>query len=270
MKKKILTLSDLHLTKDQHFAFRDIVVGLGRYYNADLLLIGGDVSNDVQTTQEFVWDVNKSLPVLYVPGNHDLWNKENGLSTQKIIDAYADDELCLWGRSTSLTEKTVLVGHSAWYDYSFGSPEFTLEDFARRELDEMVWQDRLFIQFPKSDPEICREQNADIRALMDAAADKDIVLLTHGVNHRGFTVQDSTRRNWNYFNAFLGSTELSELATRAKVAICGHVHYRRQFTEGDTRFICACLGYQNEWEYYKPTKDPRQQIEQTSVLFEVE
>ncbi|MDD3981162.1 MAG: metallophosphoesterase, partial [Spirochaetales bacterium] len=74
------------------------------------------------------------------------------------------------------------------------------------------------------------------------AAKQKIIFVTHVVQIREFTVQNPGPQ-WEYFNAFLGSPEYGELAQRykAKLAVCGHVHYRRQVLKGGTRFVCPCL-----------------------------
>jgi hypothetical protein len=73
---------------------------------------------------------------------------------------------------------------------------------------------------------------------------------------------------WEYLNAFLGSPEYGELAVRYRVpiAVCGHVHHREQTTEGDTRFVCSCLGYSTEWG---DPKDLEGEIERSLTVLEI-
>ncbi|MDX9827046.1 MAG: metallophosphoesterase [Spirochaetia bacterium] len=110
-------------------------------------------------------------------------------------------------------------------------------------------------------------QTADNAAsLGDGATEQKILFVTHVVQIREFTVQNPGSQ-WKYFNAFLGSPEYGELAQRygAKMAVCGHVHYRRQVIKGETRFVCPCLGYVTEWP---APADPEQQIAETLQVFE--
>jgi hypothetical protein len=99
------------------------------------------------------------------------------------------------------------------------------------------------------------------------AAKQKIIFVTHVVQIREFTVQNPGPQ-WEYFNAFLGSPEYGELAQRykAKLAVCGHVHYRRQVLKGETRFVCPCLGYVTEWP---APADPERQIAETMQVFEL-
>ncbi|MDD3981767.1 MAG: hypothetical protein PHT55_06160, partial [Spirochaetales bacterium] len=99
------------------------------------------------------------------------------------------------------------------------------------------------------------------------AAPQKIIFVTHVVQIREFTVQNPGPQ-WKYFNAFLGSPEYGDLAQRykAKLAVCGHVHYRRQVLKGGTRFVCPCLGYVTEWP---APADPERQIAETLQVFEL-
>ena len=75
-----------------------------------------------------------------------------------------------------------------------------------------------------------------------------MLLATHVVPLEAFTVRPPDAP-WEYLNAFLGSPEYGELAVRhgVEVAVCGHVHYRREARVGRTRFLTSCLGYAHEW-----------------------
>ncbi|WP_197073662.1 hypothetical protein NYE80_07795 [Paenibacillus sp. FSL H7-0357] len=93
---------------------------------------------------------------------------------------------------------------------------------------------------------------------------KNIIIVTHMLTHPFFKVPLPNKR-WEYFNAFLGSTEYLNLCRKYKVrySIMGHVHYRKQHRDQGTEFICACLGNRNEWK----TSDTGTEIAMTSVVF---
>ena len=78
-----------------------------------------------------------------------------------------------------------------------------------------------------------------------------IIAMTHMLPIPEFCVP-TEREMWKYFNAFLGTGALGQLFERYQVSysICGHVHYRKQAVHGQTRYLCACLGYHTEWPVY--------------------
>ena len=117
---------------------------------------------------------------------------------------------------------------------------------------------------------IAGEAAIDAAATAEAAAIVDrrkILFVTHVVQLKEFTVQNPGTQ-WKYFNAFLGSPEYGALAQRcgAKLAVCGHVHYRRRLRKAGTEFICPCLGYVTEWP---APAEPEKQIAETLQVFEL-
>lgn len=88
------------------------------------------------------------------------------------------------------------------------------------------------------------------------------------INHENFIVKHNIGRAWTFFNGFLGSRALSALVKKCDKAICSHVHYRATFTEDGTDFVCACLGYQAEWQYALPHKPLKDQIYHASYIFD--
>ena len=269
--KRILTISDLHLDRmDQQEvldAFSDIV----SKEKVDLILIGGDISNTIERTQAFMKKLDEIQEAYYILGNHDMWNKENGFSTTEIMRKYADDPLCLQNRVLHVTEKTCIIAHSGWYDYTFADTEkHRKEQLSTKRLGNLVWQDSLYVNFEKTDIEVSGEFNQEILTMIEASEGKTRILLTHMINHEKFTVKHNIGRDWTFFNGFLGNRELTTLASQCDKAICGHVHYRASFQEGETEFVCACLGYPAEWKYALPDKPLKDQIYHASHIFDVE
>lgn len=268
--KRILTISDLHLdrldAKELLDAFQDIV----REECVDVILIGGDISNSIEKTQLFMKKLATITEAYYILGNHDIWNKQSEQSTASMIQQYMDDPLCLQNEVLHVTEQTCVICHSGWYDYTFADTEkYSLAELATKRLGNLVWQDKIYINFDKTDIELANQFNADISAMIAENQDKTKILLTHMINHENFTVKHNIGRDWTFFNGFLGSRTLTALAKKCDKAICGHVHYRATFTEDGTDFVCACLGYQAEWQYALPNEPLKNQIYHASYIFDV-
>ena len=123
----------------------------------------------------------------------------------------------------------IAIGDIGWYDYSFGSPQYTPADFDRMQINGRLWQDKIKAVWGKPTVEVHRHFLNKIERQLRSHQDKKIVLVTHVLPLVEFTVQPPNRM-WNYLNAFLGSRQYGRLALAYAVpyAICGHVHYRRQ------------------------------------------
>lgn len=241
-------LSDLHVDINRGQPVVREFSALLREQSADLAVVAGDISEDQEETLCTVRGIEDSsgVQVLYVPGNHDLWGREPEEAERRYA-RYCADSRCLCGRDAVFGDLAFL-GDVGWYDYSFGSGRYTREDFDRMELAGRVWQDSLRNAWTRDNPGRSRWMLRRLEMRMKAHPDKRLVLVTHMLPVREFTVPPEQGK-WSYFNAFLGSRSLGELYRRYPVtaAVCGHVHYRRSFDRDGVHWMCRCLNYESEW-----------------------
>ena len=270
---KTAVISDIHIDVNEEY---DVIGGIIEYIQknkAELLLIAGDISSEPAKTIETVRQLEEQsgAKVLYVPGNHDMWNKDAAYeSNERIYEMYLTDEHCLAGKVFE-TDEHVIIGDVAWYDYSFGNHEkFDREDFEKMTYEGRTWQDSLFNTWSRKNEERCRWFIERFQKAIDEYQNKGkkIVLMTHMISHEAFAVPEEMNHIWSFFNAFLGSRELTKLCIENQVqyAICGHVHYRNTFMENGVTWMCRCLNYQNEW---LGEKDVKLQIEEAMELIEL-
>lgn len=270
---KTAVISDIHIDINKEY---DVTGGIVEYVHkngVELLLIAGDISSYPSQTIETVRQLEElsGAKVLYVPGNHDMWNKDSAYeSNEKIYEMYLADEHCLSGKAFE-TDEHVIIGDVAWYDYSFGNHEkFERQDFAKMTYEGRTWQDSLFNTWSQKNEERCKWFLERFQKQMKdyQTSGKKIVLMTHMISHEAFAVPESMNHIWSFFNAFLGSKELKKLCVENQVqySICGHVHYRNTFTENGVTWMCRCLNYHNEW---LGEKDVKLQIDEAMELIEL-
>jgi putative phosphoesterase len=221
-----------------------------------LLLIPGDLSNRwdlTLRTLELIQD-RAGVRVLFVPGNHDLWNEAPDYPLGEAWGA-RDSHEALLAFPGNLARGPVdlpgswsVAGVTGWYDFAFGHPRFSLEDFERMRFGERLWQDRINARWDRPTREVHRGFLEELERQLDALRGRRLILATHVVPVVEFTVRPPDGV-WEYLNAFLGSPAYGELALRhgAEIAVCGHVHYRRRHRAGRTLFLASCLGYAHEW-----------------------
>lgn len=120
------------------------------------------------------------------------------------------------------------------------------------ERNGRVWKDRQYTSWRLSTLEVNRFFTEKLERELEQQEGKSVILVTHVVSHRDFTVPESVEE-WTYFNAFLGSMEYGRLIEkyhdRIRFAVCGHVHYRKRRMLHNSLLICNCLGYTREWRY---------------------
>lgn len=217
----------------------------------DVLILAGDISNDVnRSLSVLAWlQAESGIPVLFVPGNHDYWSKENGITdTWDIYRQYQTFAGCLCEKPYALNDRWVVIGNTGWYDYSMGEAKYTADDFEIMHAQDRTWQDKLYVNWGMSNREIHRYFYESLERDLAAHQDRNIIMVTHMLSHPFFKVP-MPHPQWEYFNAFLGSSDYADLYRKygVRYGIMGHVHYRKTCMEQGTQMICACLGYRREW-----------------------
>lgn len=256
-------ISDLHVDINEAYPVLDLLAQECRRQQLKLLLIAGDISETPERTiaaMRELRDALREVPschVFYVPGNHDMWNKNcPQMDTEEIAALYEGDPFCLAGRKTIRAGGFAAVGDIGWYDYSFADP-----DFSREQLDGMTWQgrtwqDKYYNSWTLDNPGQMQIRLSRLQAAMDAAGrafgrNTPLIAVTHMLPIREFTVQDAPKQ-WSFFNAFLGGEAIGDLLRQypVRISVSGHVHYRKQLEKDGILWICPCLGYHSEWHLY--------------------
>lgn len=249
---RIGVISDIHLDINKEFPVIEAICARIREEKLDILLIAGDISNSYKTSILHLDSLRElsGIEVYFVPGNHDMWDQEGEIGDARIIyDKYASRSDCLCKKIINLNEEWVVIGDIGWYDYSFGESCYSEEEFAMKEKNKRVWQDRIMVQWHQSDQEFHKKILQDLEERLLACGGKKIIVVTHMIGAAEFKVP-VTRADWDYFNAFLGSKMYGELFEKYKVAysFMGHVHYRKSLVKNGVDYRCTCLNYYSEWQ----------------------
>jgi putative phosphoesterase len=276
---RVGVISDLHVDLNGGQAGPRTFAGhLGlaaRRQGAELLLVAGDLSNRWDLTLQTLERIQESsgLRVLFVAGNHDLWNEAPQRPFGEAWGA-RDSHDALLAFPGNLARGPVdlpggwsALGAAGWYDFAFGHPRFSVEQFEGMRFGERLWQDKLNARWEQPTREVHRGFLRELERQLSSCRGRRLLLATHVVPVRELTVQPPDTQ-WEYLNAFLGSPEYGELASRhgVEVAVCGHVHYRRQARAGRTLFLTRCLGYAHEWP---DPRDAAGEVERALAVLEL-
>lgn len=269
---RVGAIADLHIRQETSTEFLRTLIDVCQEMRIDCLLIAGDISEDVNLTIEYVNELNTGIKTLYVPGNHDLWNRYNQLPIEEIYERFSADPNCLLNKSYMLTDKVEVIGHIGWYDYSLGA----CEEYSKSELDGMTidgrtWNDKQYNSWTDNNIEVCNRFNEELKSLL-SASDHQKILLTHMISNPGFKVLfDEQRSNKGFFNSYLGSYDLYRLTIDNNIshAICGHVHYRKTIVDNQVKYLCPCLGGEQEWSRYHRDVSLRHQLQTCIEVIEL-
>jgi putative phosphoesterase len=269
---RIGILSDIHVDINRE-AGKPVMEGLKTAITSkgiDKMIIAGDMASDYQLTLASLGEIENDTNVacLFVPGNHDIWNERHpDITAWDAYDRLKAHAGNLVNGPRSLTGDWVAMGDLGWYDYSFGSPEFSTEEFDRMKIDDRLWQDKVKAIWGRSTREMHSYFYDKLKQQLNTLHGKKIILVIHVLPIQEFTVQNPDRM-WSYLNAFLGSAQYGELALEHNVryAICGHIHYRMQKRINGTEFICNCLNYSDQWI----KQDPLDEITDILKVIEID
>ncbi|MGM0641004.1 MAG: metallophosphoesterase [Thermotogota bacterium] len=252
---KISILSDIHVDK-QVVESDPVEIALLKVLNEDTpdyLIIAGDIADDYQKSLEilFYLENNTKTKILFVPGNHDLWNKENYIENTNEIYLKLKEFQGNLSNGPIIIGDWAIVGDVGWYDYSFAHEKYSLDELSKGNDFNRHWKDKKFVNWGKDDITVTNDFKNKINSQIEKLKDKNIILVTHVVTHEKFTVKN--RNMWEYFNAYLGTQNYDEIYKKdqVKYVIMGHVHYRKKIMENETLFICNCLNYRNQWFHSK-------------------
>lgn len=136
---RIGTIADLHFDRHQRLTMEDYLEAVVRLIDQEalnMLIIAGDISNHYSTTFEFIAQLTSevTIPIYFIPGNHDLWRQpDEQLTTAEILRLYQDHPQCLMGTPVEV-DNYVIAGHMGWYDYSFAADRFTYDKLAKGSI----------------------------------------------------------------------------------------------------------------------------------------
>lgn len=256
---KIAVLSDIHEGLNRKNTNTDILDIIKRWiatHSPDVFIIAGDMTAKPEKALTHLNRLQNECPqirLLFVHGNHDIYG-ENSTSAYETLLKFPGN---LGNGPVQLTNDWVLIGDGGWYDYSFGMPEYTSEQFSIGTFKDFTWPDKQFANWQGTDTE---ETNRYVRKLehwLRENSGKKIIMVTHTVPFEQF-VQCKNDPEWDFFNAMMGSKQFGELAVKYGVQkyIFGHIHTRHHETYKGIEMICNPLGYfPNEWNNPSPEEE---------------
>jgi predicted phosphodiesterase len=237
---RVFATSDLHLDYDENASW---LHGLSASdYQDDILILGGDLAQELSLLALGFRLFAKSFrQVLYVPGNHELWVREDG--SLNSLDKFAQVCALAVDHGVSMTplhqEALSIVPLLGWYDFSFGEPS---ADVRRRWMDFRAckWPDgqgphEITDYFLTLNEPSLPETGGSVISFSHFLPRIDIIPLTASVQHR-------------MLRPVLGTTRLDEQVRRVRSAIhvYGHSHLNLDVTIDGVRYINNAFGYPHE------------------------
>jgi putative phosphoesterase len=281
---KIACISDIHTDINSKYDIVNLLSVYLRKNNADILLIAGDIYEDFSACIKTVKRIEElsGIKVFYVPGNHDLWNKNTVLkSCDDIYEQYVNDYHCLSGTLDGRKKGIILhgtysdymlIGDTMWYDYSFADPAYTKAMLDSMEHDGRTWQDKFYNSWTLDNTGRCSKMLGMLETRLKSIHNYRVIVMTHMIPVPEFDVPKSYK-GWGFFNGYLGSRKIQGILEKERnvdYCICGHVHFRKKLDKNNIHYILPCLNYHTEWVPEPDGHiDAEHQIRESTVFFNI-
>ena len=274
---RVFAISDLHVDFRENRKWVHQLSDVA--YRDDVLLIAGDVSHQLERV-EAVFDVlnEKFDRVCFVPGNHDLWVREEDVSNS-IEKFHRLMDLC--ARCDVITQPIMLNGVwivplFSWYRLpDLGEDSLFLfkpgEDPTLR-----MWSDNRFTRWPMEAEQVVDYFiNLNTPYLSNVNSDVPVITFSHFLPRQELIFStDVERKNVRpgardphpgfNFSRVAGTSLLDEQirAFGAHVHVYGHQHRNRNRVVDGVRYVSHCLGYRREraWNLVCELDDGPKQI----------
>lgn len=237
---KVFAVSDIHVDYEANAQWIADLSAVD--YRDDVLILAGDVSDSEQRLRASLRTLtNKFRQVLYVPGNHDLWvRNQPGRSS---LDKFRELSTLVSDSGASMRTfhhgSLSIVPLQGWYDYSFGEPS---EELLERWMDFRAcrWPDAMQVRDVAE--HFCAMNRSELAVRNDT-----LISFSHFLP-RIDLMPRFIPRDKQFLYPILG-TELLERQIRElrpSTHVYGHSHVNRRVTLDGISYINNAFGYPNE------------------------
>lgn len=227
---KIVVTSDLHLGITNKDEIRALVDEINAFL-PDFLVVAGDIG-ELGCFEEClkILDGVKVHKRAFLAGNHDLWVPDKGVSSverwEKILPGIAKDLGWVWLEDEILSVgKAAVVGSIAWYDYSAGAGDVSVEEF--RQNKRLFNNDANFMDVEWDDVAFARSCQEGLLSRLKRADQQfeEIIVVTHVPVFKEQKVEhlsDEPFAHAYFYNFSLGEQILR--FSKVREVVSGHTH----------------------------------------------
>jgi predicted MPP superfamily phosphohydrolase len=236
---KLVHLSDLHTNSLPYSTIRSI-----QKIEPDVIVLGGDIATgeggECSLESIFV-EFRKltSIPILFIPGNHDLWSifwppqiNSSDIAFYTDIPKLCKENNILYLETDSLIKDDwLLSGTIGWYDYSFKYHQYaTMPDEYFYRSKRNYNNDGTYIKSAYNDVTFANKLKLDLmdRIKKQQRKVQHVAVFTHvPVFEECVTIQDASNHNWNFGSSYFYNLSLGKelkKVKKLKLVVSGHTH----------------------------------------------
>lgn len=238
---RVFAISDLHVDYEPNARWVQ-ELSLVEYQN-DVLIVAGDVSDRSDRLQNCIQTLARRFQqVLFVPGNHDLWVRQDAPELdsfgkfeqiRRLVDA-AGGSMEVFHK-----QKLSIVPLLGWYDGSFGQPGEELRQ---------VWMDFRACRWPAGHDLPHTAQAFMAMNRYQRQSDDEVIVSYSHFLPRIDVMPSRIPLDKRFIYPVLGSSALGEQvkALKSAVHVYGHSHVNRRVELDGTLFVNNAFAYPHE------------------------
>jgi len=227
--------------------------------DSTILIIAGDISNDVITSADVVAAAASEYEhVVVTMGNHETYMTDATVDLvheglRDLLRPYTNVHLLNWDCGVNL-DGLAILGCLGWYDFS------CYEDLMISQLQaKLAWSrysnDSRYPQFGDRDVEIIAAEEAiNLASQVSQAAEDDaiweILVVTHTSPRADIMEWRDNDDVWNYLTPSYVNTAMDQVLPisggKIRHWIYGHTHHRQTLTKDGVDYRNNARGYPNE------------------------
>jgi 3',5'-cyclic AMP phosphodiesterase CpdA len=211
--------------------------------DADLVILAGDIGNG---TAGIEWARSAfDVPVVYVPGNHEPYEREFRTTQEAMRAAARGTRVELLECGERVIAGVRFLGCALWTDYSL-APEAqraaTIDAARKINPDYHVIRNGERTFTPEDAIALHREHRAWLAEALERPFEGTTVVVTHFAPHPGSIAPAYAGHPAN--PGFV--VDLNSMMGRAPLWIHGHTHTFLDYLASGTRIVCNARGYPKE------------------------
>jgi len=280
-------MSDVHIDRNRSYDVLNSLADLPADCNT--IVLAGDVSDDVMQTSRWIADLKKRTDrLIFVPGNHDFYNR--GLNRSKIrmdnndavltykldgpvtlVDGWPmprtvheiynhyqnwcdSHGIIMLNKSSIVIDDVTFIGGTGWHDFVAGEPysqsQQVLEWYENgSDPDYIIWNKN-----GSTKDAVMTEAMLEYVHINEAVrnATGKVVVVTHHLPHRELSWARPEMDVWTkLLGMYVNSLMETIVSPKIKYWCYGHTHRRNIKDIHGITYVCNPVGYPNENSRWK-------------------
>jgi len=216
------------------------------FESADLLILAGDINLGTKGI-EWIKSTIKTLPVIYVLGNHEYYKGSYPKTLNSIKEIAVNTNVHILENESVVIDDITFHGATLWTDFALLGDSRINGSICQGKMNDykMIRRDPSYSKLRSIDTFLMHHQSLKwLQASLESSAtEKNIVVTHHAPSIKSIPAQ---LKEDIVTSAYASNLEAVILKYQPQYWIHGHIHVPIKYELGDTTVLCNPHGYMSE------------------------